>query len=97
MARQKLQAEFFVSSAGIAIPKAPIIQEAQRWRIFKRDEERCKKCGKEVRFGGRHLHPLQEKRSGHIDHIFPRARGGSNDDSNLRLLCISCNASKGAD
>lgn len=32
----------------------------------------------------------------HIDHLIPRAKGGSNDISNLRLSCVSCNLSKSA-
>jgi 5-methylcytosine-specific restriction endonuclease McrA len=32
----------------------------------------------------------------HVDHIVPLRRGGSNDKSNLQLLCASCNCSKGA-
>jgi len=32
----------------------------------------------------------------HIDHIFPLALGGRHEDSNLQLLCPSCNLSKGA-
>lgn len=32
----------------------------------------------------------------HVDHVMPLALGGSNDKSNLQLLCQSCNTSKGA-
>lgn len=32
----------------------------------------------------------------HIDHVMPRALGGSNRRSNLQLLCEACNLSKGA-
>jgi 5-methylcytosine-specific restriction endonuclease McrA len=32
----------------------------------------------------------------HIDHVVPLARGGSNDPSNLQLLCRSCNSHKAA-
>jgi hypothetical protein len=30
-----------------------------------------------------------------IDHIVPKAKGGTDDDHNLQLLCWSCNAAKG--
>lgn len=32
----------------------------------------------------------------HIDHIIALSRGGMNDDSNLQLLCATCNLQKGA-
>jgi hypothetical protein len=47
-----------------------------RKHIFNRDR-RCVKCGS--------VHALQ------VDHILPRALGGSDDPDNLRLLCRSCN------
>jgi 5-methylcytosine-specific restriction endonuclease McrA len=31
-----------------------------------------------------------------LDHIFPHVEGGSDDPVNLRVLCRSCNSSKGA-
>lgn len=34
------------------------------------------------------------KRGYHVDHIQPLARGGSNDKSNLQLLCPTCNLKK---
>lgn len=32
----------------------------------------------------------------HVDHVFPIARGGTNDINNLQILCETCNTSKGA-
>ena len=35
-------------------------------------------------------------RSAHLDHIVPLAKGGTNTDDNVQLLCQFCNLSKGA-
>lgn len=36
----------------------------------------------------------EKRRIAHIDHIVPRNSGGSNDTSNLQLMCAYCNMSK---
>ena len=53
----------------------------KRDRIKKRDGNKCLKCG--------------TKKSLTIDHIVPRAKGGSNDEDNLQTLCRTCNLEKG--
>jgi DNA-directed RNA polymerase specialized sigma24 family protein len=52
-----------------------------RARIFARDGYRCRRCRKRARLT--------------IDHIIPRTKGGTDDDENLRVFCLSCNAAKG--
>jgi 5-methylcytosine-specific restriction protein A len=34
--------------------------------------------------------------SGHVDHIVPKAHGGTDDSGNLQTLCRSCHSSKTA-
>lgn len=63
------------------IIKAKAVTRSQRATIFERDGYKCHKCGEE-----NHLC---------IDHIIPASRGGSSEDSNLQVLCISCNTKKG--
>lgn len=53
-----------------------------RKRIIQRDQV-CQLCG------------LDEGQM-HIDHIIPKSKGGSDMDSNLRLLCRNCNLRRGA-
>lgn len=53
--------------------------------LFKHQRGRCAYCPTAL-----------TKKNRHIDHIEPIARGGTNDRSNLQLLCQPCNSSKGA-
>lgn len=52
-------------------------------KILKRDNFRCKFCGKT---------PNETKL--HIDHIKPLSKGGGNKMDNLQTLCESCNCAK---
>lgn len=53
----------------------------KRPRVVERDGKVCKQCGATDNLV--------------IDHIVPIAKGGSNDLSNLQILCWTCNAKKG--
>ena len=97
MAQPKRQALFFARSDGVVVPKANPLTPSERRRIYERDKMTCRECLAPVRVGGLYDSPFSDKPlCGQIDHIFPRSRGGQNDDGNLRVLCKSCNASKGS-
>lgn len=55
-----------------------------RKELYRRQGGRCIYCGSRQRMD------LMD-----IDHRLPVARGGSNDQSNLQLLCRTCNQRKG--
>lgn len=58
-----------------------------RWKVLKRDRYRCSACGKS---------PATDARVElEVDHIVPVARGGGNEEGNLRTLCGACNVGKG--
>jgi 5-methylcytosine-specific restriction enzyme A len=69
--------------------KSPYVRipltEKQRVFILNRDKC-CQLCGR------RPPEVILE-----VDHIFPVARGGTNDIGNLQALCRECNRAKGAD
>lgn len=54
-----------------------------RYEVLKRAKHRCELCG---------AHEGQAAL--HLDHIIPRAKGGSDDLNNFQALCMSCNTSK---
>lgn len=57
-----------------------------RFEIMKRDGFRCTYCG-----AGRPQGAVLQ-----VDHIKPKAAGGSDDPSNLTTACDDCNAGKAA-
>lgn len=57
-----------------------------REHIIARDGMECRECGR-VCIG---------KRNAHVDHIVSVVDGGTDDESNLRLLCASCHSRRTA-
>lgn len=53
-------------------------------RLLQRDGHHCQECGTPVTFA-----------TAHIDHVEPRAMGGTDADTNLRITCVDCNLQKG--
>jgi 5-methylcytosine-specific restriction protein A len=56
-----------------------------QWRklreiVIQRDAGTCQACGQPGK---------------HVDHVVPRRLGGTDELSNLQLLCVQCNLSKG--
>ena len=64
------------------IRRARKIPKSTRQYVLARDGYRCKMCGSNYNL--------------EIDHIYPFSFGGGNEESNLQVLCKSCNLSKGA-
>ena len=58
----------------------------KRGQVYYKTNGKCSYCGIE-------LDPFSDW---HIDHIFPKSRGGSNELENLTPACKSCNSSKGS-
>lgn len=56
-----------------------------RREVFERDGWLCAYCRAAV-----------SMESGHVDHVIPRSRGGSDELGNLTAACAPCNLSKGA-
>lgn len=53
-------------------------------RVARRDNNTCQICGK-----------ILLDRDIEIDHLIPFSRGGTSDESNLRVTCLDCNRRKG--
>ena len=76
------------------------VQTSMRRTVFREDGYRCATCGvvgEERRFprGGYGYYTAIEGVYLSIDHIHPKSKGGTNERSNLRILCTPCNTKKG--
>lgn len=61
------------------------IPRVVQFRVLKRENQICSNCGKSVKDG-----------EIEFDHIIPWSKGGSSEENNIRLLCITCNRKKGS-
>lgn len=61
------------------------------------NHRRCGICGGLILYGSHESEPSQRNSmfAWNIDHIIPKSRGGSNKQSNLRAVHITCNRYKG--
>ena len=59
---------------------------ALRWRVLQRDNFTCQYCGQSA--------PSVML---HVDHIVPRAAGGTDDMDNLLSACAACNIGRNLD
>jgi 5-methylcytosine-specific restriction endonuclease McrA len=76
------------------------IRKSTRTALYRRDEYRCTYCLCSVSPGvqlspGEVVPAIPGTALATLDHATPRSLGGSNDRSNLRTACVSCNAAKG--
>ena len=64
--------------------KGRLISGTTRQNVLMRDNYTCQICGATVKDGAK----LE------LDHIIPYSKGGTNDESNLQVLCQQCNREK---
>lgn len=55
--------------------------KAARREVLLRDGYQCQVCG-----------DLVHGKRAHVDHIVPKSKGGSDEVTNLRTLCVSCHS-----
>lgn len=60
----------------------------KRKQILLRDQGICQPCIKSV--------PSRVSMATQVDHIVPKAHGGTDDDDNLQAICTACHAAKTA-
>jgi hypothetical protein len=77
---ERLKRKFSGGAGARIVDRRESIGEEVRIFVWRRDEGRCVKCGKQERL--------------EFDHIIPVSKGGSSTERNIQLLCESCNRKK---
>lgn len=67
-----------------------------RERVFKRDQHMCRQCRADGILRALDLHNNDPWLVGYCDHYVPTGQGGSDDMSNLWMLCKTCHDRKTA-
>ena len=80
--KQKQQEKFKVFLEKVKNDK---LRYSTRFRILCRDKFTCRYCGRKA-----------PEVALHVDHIFPKSKGGTSNDDNLITSCFECNLGKGA-
>ncbi len=77
--------------------KAPTLTYFLGPQIAERDGGwKCHYCGCDVIYGHQpYLSHEECKRKCHVDHVIPRADGGTDELNNLVLACQTCNLKRG--
>jgi hypothetical protein len=83
--RGEITREQLLAGSVNAVPRKKVPLDV-RWNVLKRDNYCCVTCGASPAVD----HSIRLE----VDHIVPVAKGGTNDFSNLRTLCVNCNAGK---
>lgn len=79
--RMRRELEAFENIERSEIARRERIPDSVRLLVWQRDQGKCSKCGRAEKL--------------EFDHIIPVAKGGSNTDRNIQLLCEQCNRAKG--
>jgi hypothetical protein len=93
----RLRAVALAELANELMKGADQVPTGLRATVLERDSYCCRGCGwssSQMVYTGDGA--LADIRGLEVDHIYPRALGGSNELSNLQTLCSDCNARKGA-
>ncbi|MDR2256995.1 MAG: HNH endonuclease [Arthrobacter sp.] len=59
-------------------------------RALRLEQHTCPFCNTELNY-----QQGRQPNSPEVDHIVPHSKGGTNDPSNLRIICRRCNQSRG--
>lgn len=73
-----------------SLDKRRPLTAAERASVWQKTSGRCSYCGVELTLRGGHANTM------HVDHFFPKSKGGACDMGNLMPACPSCNHTKHA-